>query len=82
LGHNWNQADYRSKTSKIKSLQSKQDRTTPDKSRTSSHFEIGEPDCFVISGKQARQYSVFPQAKHVPMFARRGRKPELEVAGW
>ena len=47
-----------------------EDRTTLDKSRSSSHFEVGEPDCFVISGQQARQYPVFPQAKHVPMFAR------------
>ena len=68
------------KASKMKSLRSKQDRTTPDEYCSSSHFEVGEPDCFVIAGQQARQCPVFPQAKHVPMLGQCGKN--TIARGW
>ena len=40
------------KIRKIKSLRSKQDRTTLGKSCSSCHFEVGESDCFVIAGQR------------------------------
>ena len=49
---------------KLLTLISTEERTTPELSRSSSHF--GVVFCWAIVGQDARQWPDLPHAKHVP----------------
>ena len=50
------------------------------KSCSSSHFEVGESDCFVIAGQ--RTSTLMPEILHKRSMCQRGMKLELAVADW